>query len=114
MDITLSSSMAILDFTTGAMDMNFLNTMSFVQYEFSLNGGYDLLNDGPPAMYQSTTYIEVPKGGMTDTSVRATGTSTFIVYDAGFRYTSASKSNGVGAGADTDYTGVDFQIFKGI
>lgn len=111
-DFSIESSVTLLNAQTGAFDgfTSFYGSLSGRFVTFFLSTGFESLASGPASIYQGASYIVVPAGGFTSSSVRITGSNSFVVYDSGFAYTASSFASGVGA--TTSYSGVSFDDWK--
>mmetsp|Transcript_22713 Transcript_22713/g.36586 ORF Transcript_22713/g.36586 Transcript_22713/m.36586 type:complete len:543 (-) Transcript_22713:145-1773(-) len=112
MDTTIHPDISIMDYTTGQIEVTgFYNSLEFELVSFMLHGGHSVYTEGPPALYQMAGYMYIPKGGFSQTSARLKGSSTYVVFDSGYKYDQASYTSGVGS--TTSFSGVSFTNLRG-
>jgi len=112
-DFTIHPDVRILDDSGNFDTVGFMSSLegNFLIFEMAAGVSSGNYNDGPPAMHQVSTYMEIPKGALVDPTKQLTGTSAFVIYDAGFKYQKSARQQGVGS--TTDYSAVTFTPLTG-
>eukprot|EP00472_Partenskyella_glossopodia_P013882 CAMPEP_0197522446 /NCGR_PEP_ID=MMETSP1318-20131121/7590_1 /TAXON_ID=552666 /ORGANISM="Partenskyella glossopodia, Strain RCC365" /LENGTH=607 /DNA_ID=CAMNT_0043074835 /DNA_START=379 /DNA_END=2202 /DNA_ORIENTATION=+ len=106
-EYTIASTISLIDYSSGAFNFDtatFFDSVGAKMFISGVHGGAANYGDGPPTMYSSVGYYVFPPGAFSDSSLKLTGTNSYILYDSWYTYQTSQYTSGVGTGTYTDVT----------